>query len=169
MSRDRVEGVAKILAQAHPAESLGNIAREIIAFLDNSKSPERLSEAVLREKIKVAIGYDPVPLSIRDHPEITFEYRTITDRDGLVDRISAALLPSLKSTWLAVDLMFRDRSTGEVRHAPGQTIEIVMMAPNQILFQDLENGTHRLVALEHIEGIRLAGNVVWNKETGELT
>ncbi|MDL5351167.1 hypothetical protein [Microbacterium sp. zg-YB36] len=43
-----------------------------------------------REGLIVAIGYDPVPLSIRDHPEITFEYRTITDRDGLIERILAA-------------------------------------------------------------------------------
>lgn len=35
----------------------------------------------------VAIGYDPVKLSIRDHPEITYEYRTIDDRDGLIQRI----------------------------------------------------------------------------------
>lgn len=45
----------------------------------------------LEQVISNAIGYDPVPLSIRDHPEITFEYRTVTDRDGLVDRISKAI------------------------------------------------------------------------------
>lgn len=39
-----------------------------------------------------AIGSDPVPLSIRDHPEIRAEFRTLEDRDGLVERISNALL-----------------------------------------------------------------------------
>lgn len=51
-----------------------------------------LAEAELRDAIREAIGYHPVPLSIRDHPEIRSEYRTSEDRDGLVDRISAALL-----------------------------------------------------------------------------
>jgi len=50
------------------------------------------TEQELRQKISNAIGYSPVPLSIRDHPEITFEHRTAADRDQLVDRISAALL-----------------------------------------------------------------------------
>ncbi|MGW9268350.1 hypothetical protein [Microbacterium sp. NPDC055599] len=44
-----------------------------------------------REALKNAIGYDPVPLSIRDHPEIRFEYRTTADRDGLIERILAAV------------------------------------------------------------------------------
>lgn len=56
-------------------------------------SVRRLTEDELREKIKVAIGYAPVPLSIRDHPEIRSEYRTVEDRDGLIDRISVALKP----------------------------------------------------------------------------
>lgn len=50
------------------------------------------TEQELRQKISNTIGYEPVPLSIRDHPEITFEHRTAADRDQLVDRISAALL-----------------------------------------------------------------------------
>lgn len=50
------------------------------------------TEQELRQKISNAIGYAPVPLSIRDHPEITFEHRTAADRDHLVDRISAALM-----------------------------------------------------------------------------
>lgn len=54
-----------------------------------------MKESELRERLKKAIGYDPVKLSIRDHPEITYEYRTIDDRDGLVDRITAELLPFL--------------------------------------------------------------------------
>lgn len=44
------------------------------------------NEAALR----AAIGYAPVPLSIRDHPEITSEYRTAKDADGLVERILGA-------------------------------------------------------------------------------
>lgn len=59
-----------------------------------------MTEDELREKIKTAIGYDLVPLSIRNHPEITREFRTVEDRDGLVDRITAALLPDLvEPTW----------------------------------------------------------------------
>lgn len=45
----------------------------------------------LRETIRTAIGYELVPLSIRDHPEITREFRTAEDADGLVDRIEEAL------------------------------------------------------------------------------
>ena len=45
----------------------------------------------LRDTIRTAIGYELVPLSIRDHPEITKEFRTAEDADGLVDRIEAAL------------------------------------------------------------------------------
>lgn len=43
-----------------------------------------------REGLEQAIGYELVPLSIRNHPEIRFEFRTTEDRDGLVDRILAA-------------------------------------------------------------------------------
>lgn len=45
----------------------------------------------LRATIRNAIGYELVPLSIRDHPEITKEFRTAADADGLVDRIEAAI------------------------------------------------------------------------------
>lgn len=45
----------------------------------------------LRDTIRTAIGYDPVPMSIRDHPEIRAEFRTAEDADGLVDRIEMAL------------------------------------------------------------------------------
>ena len=112
-----------------------------------------MDEKVLRSKISAAIGYDPVPLSIRDHPEIRSEYRTAEDRDGLVDRITAALLPSLQTAWVLVDLRFRDRNTGLVRYEPNKLVEVVLHG-NEVLFQDEENGTHRMVALEHIEGLR---------------
>lgn len=45
----------------------------------------------LKTIIRNAIGYEPVPLSIRDHPEITSEFRTAADADGLVERISKAV------------------------------------------------------------------------------
>lgn len=45
----------------------------------------------LRDTIRTAIGYELVPLSIRDHPEITKEFRTAEDADGLVDRIELAI------------------------------------------------------------------------------
>lgn len=50
------------------------------------------NDRTLEQIISDAIGYDLVPLSIRDHPEITREYRSAKDRDGLVERISAALI-----------------------------------------------------------------------------
>lgn len=159
-----------------------------------------MSEEELRETIKIAIGYEPVPLSIRDHPEIRSEYRTAEDRDGLVDRITAALLPKLQAdqvesvarimarahpaeslgnvareiiqflklseskeqqvrpehtAWIPVDLMFRDRYNALVRHAPYMLVEVVKHG-NEVLFQDAENGTHRMVALQHIENTRAA-------------
>lgn len=112
-----------------------------------------IAESVLRAKVRAAIGYEPVPLSIRDHPEIRSEFRTAEDADGLVDRITAALLPSLITAWIPIDLLFRDRSTGEVRVAPRMLVEVVKHG-NEILFQDADNGTHRMVALEHIENTR---------------
>ena len=51
------------------------------------KAPDSGSD---EEGLIAAIGYAPVKLSIRDHPEITHEYRTIDDRDGLIERILAA-------------------------------------------------------------------------------
>lgn len=119
-----------------------------------------MQEQELRELIKNAIGYDPVPLSIRDHPEIRSEFRTAEDRDGLVDRITAALLPVLprrqETTWMKVDLRFRDLYSGLVRYEPNKLVEVVLGAPNQVLFQDEENGTHRMVATQHIEAVRTA-------------
>lgn len=47
--------------------------------------------------VRGAIGYAPAPLSIRDHPEIRFEHRTAADADGLVERITAALVAALRS------------------------------------------------------------------------
>lgn len=55
---------------------------------------KRLNEQ--EEALKIAIGYDPVKLSIRDHPEIRYEYRTAEDRDGLVERILSAGFRSSK-------------------------------------------------------------------------
>lgn len=118
-----------------------------------------MEEKELRDLIRVAIGYDPVPLSIRDHPEITFEYRTAKDRDGLIDRISAALLaatPKPTTAWIPIDLLFRDRNNGEVRLASKMLVEVVKHG-NEVLFQDADNGTHRMVALEHIENTRTIG------------
>lgn len=74
----------------------------------------------------------------------------------------------MATVWLNVDLRFRDRYTGKVRDAPNQVIEVVVHS-GDILFQDMESGTHRMVPPEHVEGIRLAQHVVWDEETGELT
>ena len=46
----------------------------------------------LRDTIRTAIGYDLVPLSIRDHQEIRAEFRTAEDADGLVERIHDAIM-----------------------------------------------------------------------------
>lgn len=45
----------------------------------------------LRETIKNAIGYDRVPVSIDGHPGIHWTFRTVADRDNLVERIASAL------------------------------------------------------------------------------
>lgn len=66
---------------------------ELLSLPEDDEWPATLTEDQLRLKIRHAIGYAPVALSIRDHPEIRSEYRTAEDADGLVDRISAALLP----------------------------------------------------------------------------
>lgn len=61
----------------------------------------------------------------------------------------------MATTWIKVDLRFRDRSTGVVRYAPDQLIEVVVHG-NEVLFQDQESGTHRMVATQHIEAVRTA-------------
>lgn len=81
------------------ADSARQGGRDSVPRVDGS-SREDL-EALLIE----AIGSDPVPLSIRDHPEIRAEFRTVEDRDGLVERISNALL---EAGWHGLE-----RPTGE--------------------------------------------------------
>lgn len=44
------------------------------------------------ERIKAAIGYEPISVSIDGYPQIRETYRTVTDRDALVER----LLPVLR-------------------------------------------------------------------------
>lgn len=63
----------------------GSEALSVIDTTPRLKIPEDEYKA-----LKDAIGYDLVPLSIRNHPEIRFEYRTTADRDGLIERILAA-------------------------------------------------------------------------------
>lgn len=89
---DDLEGVMLRLGMQSPRDH--RLAEVVLSGENRRELAALLLEDLpfsLEEIIKVAIGYDPVPLSIRDHPEITFEYRTITDRDGLVERISAAI------------------------------------------------------------------------------
>ncbi len=75
--------------------------------------------------------------------------------DDLVsESISHGMKLSRETAWIRIDLMFRDRNTGEVRQAPNMLIEVVKHG-NEVLFQDSENGTHRMVALEHIENTRV--------------
>jgi len=63
----------------------------------------------------------------------------------------------MATTWLNVDVRFRDRNTGKVRTAANQMVEVVVMdSANSILIQDVESGTHRLVTPVMLEGIRLA-------------
>ena len=52
----------------------------------------RATDNDLKRLIRSAIGYDLVPLSIRDHPEIRAEFRTADDADGLVERIHDAIM-----------------------------------------------------------------------------
>lgn len=64
---------------------------EIDALAARFNDPPRETDNDLKKVIRSAIGYAPVPLSIRDHPEIRFEFRTAEDADGLVERIHDAL------------------------------------------------------------------------------
>ena len=43
------------------------------------------------ERIKTAIGYDPVAVSVAGHPGIRETYRTVNDRDDLVRRLLPVL------------------------------------------------------------------------------
>lgn len=46
--------------------------------------------------IKNAIGYAPISISIDGHPDIRSTFRTVEDRDNLVEWISAALKPIIE-------------------------------------------------------------------------
>lgn len=75
-------------------------AQQYGAWLQQEERADRAEAALARVSdrdaleaaIKVGIGYDPVPLSVRGHPEIRLEHRTLADRDGLVERITLAVL-----------------------------------------------------------------------------
>ncbi|UVF61402.1 hypothetical protein SEA_SPARCETUS_73 [Microbacterium phage Sparcetus] len=139
MSTDKVEGVAKILAGAHPAESLGNIAREIIKFLE----PERTESVDIDSEVEKVLA---------SHPGLVDEHLD----DVVAEAIQHGMALRPKHTaWIPIDLMFRDRYNGLVRHAPYMLVEVVKHG-NEVLFQDAENGTHRMVALQHIENTRAA-------------
>lgn len=63
-----------------------------VGFADDlADALEAATKPVTRRDIEIAIGYDPVPLSIDGHPEIRWTHRTVTDRDGIVDKIMAML------------------------------------------------------------------------------
>lgn len=117
--RDRVEKISMIMAQAHPAESLGNTARKILEYVDS-------------------VG--PRPQELR--PEHT--------------------------AWIPVDLLFRDRYSGTVRHSPYMLVEVIKHG-NEVMFQDAENGTHRMVAIQHIENTRSAIEIERYRVQGEST
>lgn len=48
--------------------------------------------AELERIIRGAIGYNRVPLSVTDHPEIRFGFRTAADADGITERVTSALI-----------------------------------------------------------------------------
>lgn len=65
---------------------------EILSFPVAGKAqPPEEPFTGLEEVIAIAIGYEPVYISIDGHPEIRLTHRTAADRDGLVARIAAAI------------------------------------------------------------------------------
>jgi alkylhydroperoxidase/carboxymuconolactone decarboxylase family protein YurZ len=80
-------GLYVVLALLAIAYMISSTRRQIAG----ETAPPGVTDEEIAHAITVAIGYGPVPLSIRDHPEITAEYRTAADRDRLVRDISAAV------------------------------------------------------------------------------
>jgi len=65
-------------------------ALDVDSLLPGRSGPRSIGKTD-REKIILAIGYDPVRVSIAGHPEIRETFRTAIDRDTLVSRIEPLL------------------------------------------------------------------------------
>ena len=79
-----LKSAQSVLEQLKPSEI------EALAHRFGNPPPETDND--LKKLIRSAIGYDLVPLSIRNHPEIRAEFRTAEDADGLVERIHDAIM-----------------------------------------------------------------------------
>ena len=64
----------------------------------------------------------------------------------------------MKTTWIPVDIRWHDVNTGELREITdgSQMIEVVVVEGSSILVQDKPSGTHRVIPIGHLEGVRNA-------------
>lgn len=64
-----------------------------------------------------------------------------------------------ETAWIRVDIRWRDvnppHAIREISDG-SQMIEVVLAAPSKILVQDEPSGTHRMIPLTHLEGVRTA-------------
>jgi hypothetical protein len=62
------------------------------------------------------------------------------------------------TAWIHVDVRWHDPVTGVLREKTdgSQMIEVVLVEPGKILVQDEPSGTHRVIPLTHLEGVRNA-------------
>lgn len=103
----------------------------------------------LERIIRAAIGYEPVPLSIRNHPEITAEFRTAADADGLVERISTAI----RKHWQ------KDRE--HIVQVPAHAV------PTLRRWLESPNGAHTPFQRLTVEAVQGGGILVRTKPYGE--
>lgn len=60
----------------------------------------------------------------------------------------------MKTRWVRIDVRWHDRTTGALRQADQQWIEVVEH-DSELLVQD-DNGCHRMIPFTHLEGVRTA-------------
>lgn len=73
-------------------------------------------------------------------------------------KVGLPVEPTPKTAWIRIDIRWHDRSNGLLREISdgSQMIEVVCAAPGEILVQDEPSGTHRMIPLTHLEGVRTA-------------
>lgn len=64
----------------------------------------------------------------------------------------------MKTAWINIDIRWHDPVTGELREKidGSQMIEVVVVEEGKILVQDEPSGTHRVIPITHLEGVRPA-------------
>jgi hypothetical protein len=72
-------------------EQLTFMAENEISYLASRWTEREVEDlAPQRKALEAAIGYGLIPVSIAGHPDITHTFRTVKDRDDLVETILAA-------------------------------------------------------------------------------